>query len=65
MFVNLAQIIQDLAVSKPTFERDFDRNYRKLEGQRENLYNRTYAEFRKMLLKNKQYYLNTKKQKVN
>ena len=35
MFKSLAQIIHDLAVSKDTFERDFDVNYKVIEIQRE------------------------------
>ena len=36
MFKSLVQIIHDLAVSKATFQRDFDRNYKIIEEQRRN-----------------------------
>jgi len=52
MFISLAQIIHDLAVSKPTFERDFDRNYRKIEDQKRNFHSRDYDDYKnKMILK--------------
>ena len=52
MFINLAQIIHDLAVSKTTFARDFDRNYRIVEEQKQNFHNRNYEDYRnKMILK--------------
>lgn len=52
MFKSLAQIIQDLAVSKPTFERDFDDNFRRIEEQKRNFHNRSYDNYRgKMILK--------------
>ena len=54
MFKSLAQIIQDLAVSKPTFERDFDNNFRKIEEQKRNFHNRNYEDYReKMISKRK------------
>ncbi|HUV98043.1 MAG TPA: hypothetical protein VMW14_00890, partial [Candidatus Paceibacterota bacterium] len=61
MFKSLAQIIHDLAVSKPTFERDFDRIYRKVEGQRTNFHNRQYKDYKKMLIEKRQKYLRGKK----
>jgi len=52
MFISLAQIIHDLAVSKPTFERDIDRNYRKIEDQKRNFHSRDYDDYKnKMILK--------------
>lgn len=52
MFKSLAQIIHDLAVSKPTFERDFDVNYRRIENQKRNFHNRKYEDYKqKMLVK--------------
>lgn len=60
MFKSLAQIIHDLAVSKPTFERDFDRTYRKVEGQRTNFNNRQYEDYKKMLIEKRQKYLREK-----
>jgi hypothetical protein len=49
-FQNLAKMIHDLAVSRLTFERDFTKYLRRLEGQRKNIYNRSYLEFKKMLV---------------
>ncbi len=55
MFISLAQIIHDLAVSKQTFERDFDKNYRKIEEQKRNFHNRNYDDYKKkMILKREQ-----------
>ena len=52
MFISLAQIIHDLAVSESTFERDFDKNYRKIEEQKRNFHNRNYEDYKnKMILK--------------
>jgi len=50
MFINLAQIIHDLAVSKTTFTRDFDRNYRIVEEQKQNFHNRNYEDYRKKMI---------------
>jgi hypothetical protein len=44
MFVSLAQIINDLAVSRPAFERDFDMHFRKVEGQKINFHKRNFNE---------------------
>lgn len=49
MFKSLAQIIHDLAVSKPTFERDFDNNFRRLEEQKRNFHNRDYNDYRERM----------------
>ena len=46
LFKSLAQIIHNLAVSPPTFERDFDKNYQKIEEQKHNLHNRNYENYR-------------------
>jgi hypothetical protein len=52
MFKSLAQIIHDLAVSKLTFERDFDTNYRRIENQKMNFHNRKYEDYKqKMIVK--------------
>jgi hypothetical protein len=54
MFKSLGQIIHDLAVSKPTFVRDFDANYKRIEEQRRNAQNTDYNKYRvKMILKKK------------
>lgn len=46
MFRSLAQIIHDLIVSPPTFERDFDNNYKKFEQQKLNLHKRSYEKYK-------------------
>jgi hypothetical protein len=61
MFMSLAQIIHDLAVSKPAFERDFDRHYRKVEGQKTNFHNRNYSDYRDMMISKRQKYLQHRK----
>lgn len=45
MLTHLSQIIHDLVVSRPTFERDFDDNYRKFAGVKENLTNRSFEKY--------------------
>ena len=45
ILVHLSQIIHDLVVSRPTFERDFDSNYRKLSGTKQNLENRPFDNY--------------------
>jgi len=60
MFKSLAQIIHDLAVSRPTFERDFDKNFRRVEGQRTNFHHRRYEDYRKMMISRRQRYLESK-----
>jgi hypothetical protein len=60
MFKSLAQIIHDLAVSRLTFERDFDKNFRKVEGQRTNFHNRRYEDYKSMLMSRRQKYLQSK-----
>jgi len=60
MFKSLAQIIHDLAVSRPTFERDFDKNFRKLEGQKANFHGRKYDDYKNMLIARRQKYIQTK-----
>jgi hypothetical protein len=54
MFKSLAQIIHDLAVSKPTFERDFNANYKRIEEQRRNSLTADYNSYKeKMIAKKK------------
>jgi len=50
MFISLAQIIHDLAVSTPTFERDFDTNYKKIEEQKRNFHNRSYEDYKQKMI---------------
>lgn len=50
LFKSLAQIINDLAVSPTTFERDFDMNYAKIEQQKNNLHNRSYDDYKNKMV---------------
>lgn len=45
LLTSLADIVHDLVVSLPTFERDFDRNYKKITITRDNLRNRSYQQY--------------------
>jgi hypothetical protein len=42
IFKDLSQIIHDLAVSAPTFERDFDKNFGKIKEKQQQLINKKY-----------------------
>jgi hypothetical protein len=53
MFRSLSQIIHDLAVSKPTFQRDFDANYKKIEEQRRNAQNTDYNKYIERMVQKK------------
>jgi len=50
LFKSLAQIIHDLAVSRPTFERDFDKNYQRIEQQKLNLHNRSFENYKHQMI---------------
>jgi len=47
---NLADIVQDLVVSVPTFERDFDIHFKQISNTKNNLKNRKYENYEKMLI---------------
>lgn len=49
----LANIVHDLAVSLPTFERDFDNHFRNIVTARNNLRNRSYDDYRESLINKK------------
>lgn len=49
MLTHLSQMIHDLVVSRPTFERDFDANFRKFWGTKQNLIGRSYQTYREQL----------------
>ncbi|MGA5663636.1 hypothetical protein ACPCZR_29985 [Bacillus bombysepticus] len=51
IFKNLTQIIHDLAVSPPTFERYFDENFQKLEQQKNNLHKRNYRIYKEKMVR--------------
>lgn len=61
MFKSLAQIIHDLAVSKPTFQRDFDTNYKRIEEQRRNFRNIDYDSYKKNMIHKKEIGLERKR----
>lgn len=46
----LCQIIHDLVVSKPTFERDFDKHYSNVVNTRNNLIHRNYTDYKNQLI---------------
>lgn len=48
---SLSAIIHDLIVSLPTFERDFDKNFKMITNTRLNLENRSYETYKKSLIK--------------
>jgi len=54
MFKSLAQIIHDLTVSKPTFLRDFDDNYKKIEEQKRNASEINYKRYKENMISKKQ-----------
>jgi len=45
LFEGLSQLVHDLALSRPTFERDFDKNFRLVEEQQRNLHKRNYDKY--------------------
>jgi len=45
----MTYIVNDLIVSKSTFERDFDKNYSLIEETRRNLTHRSYSKYEKQL----------------
>lgn len=52
LLTGLSALIHDLAVSPPTFERDFDKNYRLIEENKRNLHQRDYIAYaQKMVAK--------------
>lgn len=46
----ISALVNDLIVSIPTFERDFDRNYQQLLGTKQNLLNRSYDSYKAQLI---------------
>lgn len=51
MITTLADIIHDLAVSLPTFERDFDYHFKAIINIRNNLQNRSFNLYEQVLIK--------------
>jgi hypothetical protein len=50
----VAEIVHDLAVSPPTFERDFDAHYKHIVEIRRNLKNRSYDQYRDQLIQKRE-----------
>ena len=50
LFKAVAQTVHDLSVSLPTFERDFDKNFKVIEKQRNNSHNRDYGRYKQQLI---------------
>lgn len=48
----LSDIIHDLIISQPTFERDFSKLFRKIESAKTNLLNRKYEDYVQQLVAN-------------
>ena len=45
IFKDLSQLVHDLAVSTPTFERDFNNHFRKIEEKKHQMNNRKYEAY--------------------
>jgi len=54
LFRSLSQIIHDLAVSKKTFERDFDNNFKKIESQIVNAKKVSFTVYQQKMVRKKQ-----------
>lgn len=50
ILIGLATLIHDLAVSPPTFERDFDVNYRLIEENKRNLHCREFNRYKQIMI---------------
>jgi len=50
LITSLADIVHDLVVSLPTFERDFDTNYKRITTTRTNLQKRSYEKYEAQLV---------------
>ncbi len=50
ILTGLALLIHDLAVSPPTFERDFRTNYNKIKSNKENLHKRSYIDYKRIMV---------------
>lgn len=50
LLTSLSDIIHDLVVSLPTFERDFNINYKRITNTRSNLTSRSYDKYAKQLI---------------
>ncbi|WP_217587849.1 hypothetical protein [Lentibacillus saliphilus] len=50
LFISISIIIHDLAVSPPTFEQNFDKNFKKVEQQVKNLHKRSYEDYKDRMI---------------
>ena len=62
IFRDLSQMIHDLAVSTPTFKRDFDSIYKKITEKQQQLHNKKYEDFAIFLISNEMKYKKSKKE---
>lgn len=60
---SLADIINDLIISLPTYKRDFDKHYRHITNTRSNLINRKYEHYIKNLIEKRRCGIQKRKQK--
>lgn len=54
LIISISEIIHDLLISKPTFERDFDQHFRTLEQNYDHLITRKYEEYVQVLMKSQE-----------
>lgn len=47
----IAELVNDLVLSTPTFERDFDRHFQKIENIERDMTTRSYEDYKKALMK--------------
>jgi hypothetical protein len=62
IFKDLSQMIHNLAVSTPTFKRDFDCIYNKVTEKQQQLHNKKYEDFANLLISNEMKYKQSKKE---
>jgi len=65
LLTSLADIVHDLVVSLPTFERDFDHNFRKITTTRSNLNTRSYEKYAAQLVAKRNRGIQRRKNKHN
>jgi hypothetical protein len=61
----VAEMIHDLSVSLPTFERDFDKHYKKIISTRINLVNRKFSVYQDGLIEKRKRGIKKRKNKVD
>lgn len=61
LITSLSDIIHDLVVSLPTFERDFNKNYKLISNTRKNLKNRSYEKYATSLVEKRKRGIETRK----